>query len=85
MSANVNDTDINVTGLTAGVQYSFTVIAVAGDDTTQSEMAQISHYTSKMMSYIFAHESIYSLFSHPLSDSTMEGGGNIYNTKTNDG
>ena len=62
MSANVNDTDINVTGLTAGVQYSFTVIAVAGDDTTQSEMAQISHYTSKMMSYIFAHGSIYNIF-----------------------
>ena len=62
MSANVNDTDINVTGLTAGVQYSFTVIAVAGDDTTQSEMAQISHYASKMMSYIIAHGSIYNIF-----------------------
>ncbi|XP_073327843.1 uncharacterized protein [Pagrus major] len=55
----VTDNKMNVTGLTAGVQYNFTVIAVAGDNTTESEMAQISHYTSKMMSYIFAHESIY--------------------------
>ena len=62
MSDDVTDTDINVTGLTAGVQYSFTVIAVAGDNTPQSEKAQISHYTSKMMSYIFAHGRIYNIF-----------------------
>ncbi|KAM8750635.1 receptor-type tyrosine-protein phosphatase beta-like isoform 11-T11 [Acanthopagrus schlegelii] len=42
---NVTDTNITVTGLTAGVQYRFTVIAVAGENTTQSDMAQISHYT----------------------------------------
>ena len=68
---NVTDTNITVTGLTAGVQYRFTVIAVAGENTTQSDMAQTSHYTSKMMSYIFADESIYSLFSYRLSDSTV--------------
>ncbi|XP_036964427.1 receptor-type tyrosine-protein phosphatase beta-like isoform X4 [Acanthopagrus latus] len=42
---NVTDTNITVTGLTAGVQYRFTVIAVAGENTTQSDMAQTSHYT----------------------------------------
>ncbi|XP_034542618.1 tenascin-X-like isoform X4 [Notolabrus celidotus] len=41
----VTETKINVTQLTAGVQYHFAVIAVAGDNTTESEMAEISHYT----------------------------------------
>ena len=59
---NVTDTNITVTGLTAGVQYRFTVIAVAGENTTQSEMAQISHYTSKMMSYIYTDDSACSYF-----------------------
>ncbi|XP_074533307.1 receptor-type tyrosine-protein phosphatase beta [Halichoeres trimaculatus] len=44
-SKTVTETNINVTELTAGVQYSFTVIAVAGDNTTESAVAEISHYT----------------------------------------
>ncbi|GLD60175.1 receptor-type tyrosine-protein phosphatase eta-like isoform X4 [Lates japonicus] len=36
---------MNVTGLTAGVKYSFTVIAVAGDNKTESDTAEIFHYT----------------------------------------
>ncbi|CAJ1057368.1 tenascin-X-like isoform X5 [Xyrichtys novacula] len=42
---SVTETNINVTDLTAGVQYNFTVTAVAGDDTTESEMVQTSTYT----------------------------------------
>ncbi|XP_065812944.1 receptor-type tyrosine-protein phosphatase eta [Labrus bergylta] len=42
---NVTETRINVTDLTAGVRYDFTVIAVAGDNTTESEMAETFHYT----------------------------------------
>ncbi|XP_039989379.1 receptor-type tyrosine-protein phosphatase eta isoform X2 [Xiphias gladius] len=41
---NVTETEINVTELSAGVKYSFTVIAVAGDK-TESETAEIFHYT----------------------------------------
>ncbi|XP_062245321.1 receptor-type tyrosine-protein phosphatase eta isoform X2 [Platichthys flesus] len=41
----VTDTKINVTGLTAGVHYSFTVVAVAKDNSTESDTAEISHYT----------------------------------------
>ncbi|XP_071360006.1 receptor-type tyrosine-protein phosphatase beta isoform X5 [Trachinotus anak] len=44
-TVDVTETKINITGLTAGVKYSFTVIAVAGDNQTQSEMAQIFKYT----------------------------------------
>lgn len=49
---SVTETKINVTELTSGVRHSFTVIAVAGDNTTESKMAEISHSTSK--NYIFA-------------------------------
>lgn len=61
-TANQDATESNVTGLTAGVQYTFTVIAVAGDNKTESEKAEISHYTSKMKNYILANDSAYSLF-----------------------
>ncbi|XP_035013189.2 receptor-type tyrosine-protein phosphatase eta isoform X6 [Hippoglossus stenolepis] len=44
-TVNVTDTKINVTGLTAGLRYSFTVVAVAGDNETESDTAEISHYT----------------------------------------
>ncbi|XP_029908872.1 receptor-type tyrosine-protein phosphatase eta-like isoform X2 [Myripristis murdjan] len=45
-SQNVKETHLNVTGLTAGVQYTFTVTAVAGDNQTESKKAEISHYTN---------------------------------------
>ena len=48
LDVSTTKTEINVTKLTAGVQYNFTVLAVAGDNKTQSEKAQISHYTSKI-------------------------------------
>ncbi|XP_040893830.1 receptor-type tyrosine-protein phosphatase eta isoform X2 [Toxotes jaculatrix] len=42
---NVSDTKINVTELTAGVKYTVTVIAVAGDNKTESDTAETFHYT----------------------------------------
>ncbi|XP_034734384.1 receptor-type tyrosine-protein phosphatase eta [Etheostoma cragini] len=42
---NVTETNINITQLTAGVQYNFTVIAVAGDYATFGEANTISLYT----------------------------------------
>uniref|UniRef100_UPI0037E9B865 receptor-type tyrosine-protein phosphatase eta-like n=1 Tax=Semicossyphus pulcher TaxID=241346 RepID=UPI0037E9B865 len=42
---SVTETNINITELTAGVQYNFTVIAVAGDNTTESAMAETFHFT----------------------------------------
>ncbi|XP_070827425.1 receptor-type tyrosine-protein phosphatase eta-like [Chaetodon trifascialis] len=44
-AVNVTETQANVTGLIAGVQYNFTVIAVAGDNKTESEMAEIFQHT----------------------------------------
>ncbi|XP_029951415.1 receptor-type tyrosine-protein phosphatase beta isoform X5 [Salarias fasciatus] len=41
----VNETNINVTDLTPGVKYTFTVQSVAGDNKTESEMSEISSYT----------------------------------------
>ena len=46
----VNETKMNVTSLTAGVQYTFTIIAVAGDNETVGEAKTVSKYTSKMCS-----------------------------------
>ena len=47
---SVNETEINVTSLTAGVQYTFTIIAVAGDNETVGQAKTVSQYTSKMCS-----------------------------------
>ncbi|XP_062276922.1 receptor-type tyrosine-protein phosphatase eta [Scomber scombrus] len=44
-TVNVNETKINVTALTAGVQYNFTVTAVAGDNETVGEAKTVSQYT----------------------------------------
>ncbi|XP_078139133.1 receptor-type tyrosine-protein phosphatase eta [Centroberyx gerrardi] len=44
-SHSVNKTYINITQLTAGVQYTFTVIAVAGDKETVGVASNISLYT----------------------------------------
>ncbi|XP_053175922.1 receptor-type tyrosine-protein phosphatase eta-like [Scomber japonicus] len=41
----VNETKMNVTSLTAGVQYTFTIIAVAGDNETVGEAKTVSQYT----------------------------------------
>lgn len=50
MNKTVTETKVNVTELTPGVNYTFTVIAVAGDNSTQSDVATLSQYTSKMKS-----------------------------------
>ncbi|XP_040894108.1 receptor-type tyrosine-protein phosphatase eta [Toxotes jaculatrix] len=42
---NVSERKINVTELTAGVKYTVTVIAVAGDNKTESDTAETFHYT----------------------------------------
>ena len=49
LDVSTTKTEINVTELTAGVQYKFVVLAVAGDNKTTSETAEIFHYTSKML------------------------------------
>ncbi|XP_041651491.1 receptor-type tyrosine-protein phosphatase beta isoform X4 [Cheilinus undulatus] len=44
-TVNVTETSINITGLTAGVQYDISVTAVAGDNTTEGESSTVSKYT----------------------------------------
>ncbi|XP_071261196.1 receptor-type tyrosine-protein phosphatase eta-like [Salvelinus alpinus] len=44
-SQNTIGTSVNVTALTAGVQYLFTVTAVAGDNTTVGQNKTVSEYT----------------------------------------
>ncbi|XP_064859069.1 receptor-type tyrosine-protein phosphatase eta-like isoform X2 [Oncorhynchus nerka] len=44
-SQNTPETSFNVTALTAGVQYLFTVTAVAGDNTTVGQSKTVSKYT----------------------------------------
>ncbi|XP_037623767.1 receptor-type tyrosine-protein phosphatase eta isoform X4 [Sebastes umbrosus] len=44
-SVKVTETEKNITELTAGVRYNFTVIAVAADNKTESEGAQIFRHT----------------------------------------
>ncbi|MCJ8735799.1 hypothetical protein PDJAM_G00251740, partial [Pangasius djambal] len=46
-SRNTSDTSYTVTGLTAGVNYTFTVTAVAADGQTAGAPTQISAFTSK--------------------------------------
>ncbi|XP_039470652.1 receptor-type tyrosine-protein phosphatase eta isoform X2 [Oreochromis aureus] len=45
MNMTVTETKVNVTELTPGVSYTFTVTAVAGDDRTESDVATLSLYT----------------------------------------
>ncbi|XP_033997468.1 receptor-type tyrosine-protein phosphatase beta isoform X6 [Trematomus bernacchii] len=44
-SDKVNQTQINITDLTAGVQYDINVTAVAGDGSTEGQSATVSQYT----------------------------------------
>ncbi|XP_034071781.1 receptor-type tyrosine-protein phosphatase eta isoform X8 [Gymnodraco acuticeps] len=44
-SDKVNQTQINITDLTAGVQYDITITAVAGDGSTEGESTTVSRYT----------------------------------------
>ncbi|XP_078113681.1 receptor-type tyrosine-protein phosphatase eta-like isoform X1 [Sander vitreus] len=44
-SDSVNQTQKNITNLTAGVQYNITVTAVADDGSTEGEKANVSQYT----------------------------------------
>ncbi|XP_042352023.1 receptor-type tyrosine-protein phosphatase eta [Plectropomus leopardus] len=44
-SGNVTETHINITNLTAGVQYEITVTAVAGDSSTEGRSEAVSQYT----------------------------------------
>ncbi|XP_061578753.1 receptor-type tyrosine-protein phosphatase beta-like [Cololabis saira] len=52
-STNVTETNHNVTELTPGGHYCFTVTTVAGDNVTTSDADTTCHYTSKMMCWIF--------------------------------
>ncbi len=40
------NTSYNITGLTAGVNYTFCITAVAADKSTEGETVCISNYTS---------------------------------------
>ncbi|XP_042352632.1 receptor-type tyrosine-protein phosphatase eta isoform X3 [Plectropomus leopardus] len=44
-SGNVTEAHINITNLTAGVQYEITVTAVAGDSSTEGRSEAVSQYT----------------------------------------
>ncbi|XP_054475501.1 tenascin-X-like isoform X1 [Anoplopoma fimbria] len=44
-NVSVTETKRNITELTAGVLYNFTVIAVAGDDKTESDVSEAFHHT----------------------------------------
>eukprot|EP00063_Salmo_salar_P005253 XP_013980088.1 PREDICTED: receptor-type tyrosine-protein phosphatase eta-like isoform X1 [Salmo salar] len=44
-SQNTTGTSVNVTGLTAGVQYNFTVTAVAGDNKSEGQNKTVLKYT----------------------------------------
>lgn len=44
---DVNETYLNITNLTAGVQYEITVTAVAGDDRIEGQKMSVFQYTSK--------------------------------------
>ncbi|XP_078139130.1 receptor-type tyrosine-protein phosphatase eta-like [Centroberyx gerrardi] len=46
-SHNVNKTYINITQLTAGVQYQITITAVAGDGRTEGQSITVFQYTSE--------------------------------------
>ncbi len=47
---NTSDTSINITNLTAGVQYVISVRAVAADNDTEGEKTTVTPYTSKLSS-----------------------------------
>lgn len=49
-AVNVTVTQINITGLTAGVQYKVTVYAVAEDGVTEGAKSSVTTYTSKYLS-----------------------------------
>ena len=46
---NVTQTQINITNLTAGVQYNITVTAVADDERTEGQSEAVTQYTSKYL------------------------------------
>ncbi|XP_029379134.1 receptor-type tyrosine-protein phosphatase beta-like isoform X3 [Echeneis naucrates] len=91
---DVYETNINITELTAGVNYSFTVTAVAGDNKTQSEMATVSTYTKPGM--ILTHtnvsqttSSISLMWTRPPGEVFMyrlewDSGGDLMTTYTDD-
>ena len=47
---SVNETYVNISELTAGEQYTFAVMTVAGDQKTVGEAKTVSLFTSKMSS-----------------------------------
>lgn len=48
-STELFETSLRITHLTAGVQYTYRVIAVAGDNNTEGKPDEMSVYTSKMI------------------------------------
>ena len=58
---SVNETYVNISELTAGEQYTFSVMTVAGDQKTVGEAKTVSLFTSKMSSDILC--SVFCCFS----------------------
>ncbi|XP_076588510.1 receptor-type tyrosine-protein phosphatase eta-like [Chaetodon auriga] len=46
-TVNVTETHVDITNLTAGVQYEISVTAVAGDGFTEGQSTTVTQYTSK--------------------------------------
>ncbi|XP_029993262.1 receptor-type tyrosine-protein phosphatase beta isoform X5 [Sphaeramia orbicularis] len=81
---NVNQTFINILNLTAGVQYSFTVVAVAGDETTVGEAKTVSSYTKpEVVRNLTVNE--VTTFSVSLIWTKPEGNSSFYSVHWTDG
>ncbi len=58
----MNETFLNISELTSGEQYTFTVIAVAGDQEALGEAKTVLLYTSKMCSNSLSGRTIIRVF-----------------------
>ncbi|XP_045562202.1 receptor-type tyrosine-protein phosphatase eta isoform X3 [Salmo salar] len=93
-SQNTTETSVNVTSLTAGVQYLFTVTAVAGDNTTVGQSKTVSKYTKpavirNLTVSEITTSSVFLSWIEPLGNSSFyrvewTGGSRDMNTTTNE-
>ncbi|XP_025765267.1 titin [Oreochromis niloticus] len=98
MNKTVTETKVNVTELTPGVSYTFTVTAVAGDDRTESDVATLSKCTkpevvTSLSAANITTSSIFVSWTKPVGNSSFykvqwTGGGrnfsvNVYETSYN--
>uniref|UniRef100_A0A9J8BSQ4 protein-tyrosine-phosphatase n=1 Tax=Cyprinus carpio carpio TaxID=630221 RepID=A0A9J8BSQ4_CYPCA len=62
-NSTTSNTSYNITGLTAGVNYTFIITAVAADRSTEGESVVTSKYTSMFSNYI---RKLHTLFNSPF-------------------